>query len=271
MNSESIVPSAAAPASSVVPGDVDLIAAATLGPGAVLIAAATFGPGRAQLSGMPASGPGEVDGFAPLAPGLVDLIAAATSMPSGSAQSSPALAPVGAGRNMEPASSPGAGAGSVALVGTCINDRHPSLAGRVLVRFAAGAGERDLWLATLAHLPVRCEDRVLLLQPGNWPEPLVVGVIDGLRERAAEANAAAVLILKNDETLEIRDQDGAPLLGVVPTPGGPVLRLARADQRLEVGGRLTVAADAIEFTARGEVTLSAGGDVVVNGEEIKLN
>ncbi len=169
----------------------------------------------------------------------------------------------------KPAASPGPG--SSALVGLCIDDAHPTLAGRVLVRTDAGAGEQDRWLATLAHLPVRREDRVLLLQPGNWPEPLVVGVIDGLRERTAVSHAAAALTMKNDETLEIRDADGAPLLAILPTPAGPVLRLACANQRLEIAGRLTFAADAIDFLARGEVSLAAGGDVVVTGEEIKLN
>jgi hypothetical protein len=191
------------------------------------------------------------------APDLVDMIAAASSAPvpmGGTAR--PALGP-------DPESS--------VLVGLCLDDRHPSLAGRVLVRITDGGGERDAWLATLAHLPVRREDRVLLVQPANWPEPLVVGVIDGLRERSATTHAAAELTLKTDETLEIRAQDGAPLLAIVPTPDGPVLRLARADQRLEVSGTLAFAADAIDFSARGGVSLAAGGDVVVTGEEIKLN
>jgi hypothetical protein len=163
--------------------------------------------------------------------------------------------------------------GPSAMVGVCLDDAHPTLAGRVLIRVAdgAGVGARDLWVATLAHLPVRREDRVLLLQPANWPEPLVVGVIDGLRERTPAAQTAAALLLKADEVLEVRDSDGAPLVAIVPSPGGPVLRLARADQRLEIAGRLAFAADAIELTARGEVSVSAGGDVVVTGEEIKLN
>jgi hypothetical protein len=101
--------------------------------------------------------------------------------------------------------------------------------------------------------------------------PVVVGVIDGLRARTAETHPAAALTLRSNETLEIRGADGAPLLAIVPTPAGPVLRLTRADQRLEVDGRLAFAADAITFVARGEVSLSAGGDVIVTGEEIKLN
>jgi hypothetical protein len=229
-----------------------------------------FGP--AGQGGARPAGPTERVAAAVSSSGLVDLIAAATP---GRAEvsSGPGAVPGAAEQNPGPASGPAAAAGI--LVGTCIDDQHPTLAGRVLVRFADRGGdqarERELWLATLAHLPVRREDRVLLLQPGNWPELLVVGVIDGLRERTAATSAAAVLTLKNDETLEIRDQDGTALLTVAPTPAGPVLRLARADQRLEIAGRLAVAADAIALEARGEVTLAAGGDVVVTGEEIKLN
>jgi hypothetical protein len=187
--------------------------------------------------------------------GLAELIASSAS----------ASAPIGQ------AVAPAPGRGASALVGECVEDRHPTLAGRVQVRFTDPSGEQSLWLATLAHLPVRCEDRVLLLQPANWPEPVVVGVIDGLRARTAETHPAATLTLRSDETLEIRGQDGAPLLAIVPSPAGPVLRLARADQRLEIAGRLAFAADSIDFQARGEVSLAAGGDVVVTGEEIKLN
>ena len=212
-------------------------------------------------------------------PDLVEMIAAATpAFDDAAGIATPALDGVagiatsaldGVAGIAKPALSPGLG--TSALVGICIDDAHPTLAGRVRVRFADGAGEREQWLATLAHLPVRREDRVLLLQPGNWPEPLVVGVIDGLRAHTAAPHAAVALTLKNDETVEVRDQDGAPLLAIMPTPDGPVLRLARADQRLEVAGRLAFAADAIDFIARGDVSLTAGGDVDVTGEEIKLN
>jgi hypothetical protein len=159
------------------------------------------------------------------------------------------------------------------LVGLCMDDSHPTLCGRVLVRIAAvaGAEETDRWMATLAHLSVRRDDRVLVMQPVNWPEPLVVGVIDGLRPRSAPVRPAASLDLKADETLEVRDQNGGLLLQIVPAPGGPVLRLAHADQRLEVAGRLVIAAEAIGLEAHGEVRVDAGGDVTVTGEEINLN
>ncbi len=169
------------------------------------------------------------------------------------------------------------------VVGHCLDDRHPHLAGRVLVRVSSRSGEssgessgeasreRDVWVPTLAHIVVRRDDRVLLLQPGNWSELVVIGVLDGLRQRSAPALTAAAVTLRRDEQIEIQDHDGKPLLAIVPTAQGPVLRLAQADQMLEIAGRLTIAATAIELRARGEMALSAGGDVVVSGEEIKLN
>lgn len=165
------------------------------------------------------------------------------------------------------------------IVGHCLDDRHPQLLGRVLVRISGRTGEgasessseRDVWVPTLAHIVVRRDDRVLLLQPGNWSELVVIGVLDGLRQRSAPKLTAAAMTLRRDEQIEIQDHDGKPLLAIVPTTQGPVLRLAQADQMLEIAGRLTIAATAIELRARGEMALSAGGDVVVSGEEIKLN
>ena len=158
------------------------------------------------------------------------------------------------------------------VVGECVDDRHPQLPGRVLVRIAGNDGSaQELWVACLVHSPVRRADRVLLLQPGNWPEPVVVGVLDGLRPRAAPTTTAATLDLRRDELVELRDHTGAPLVTIVPSEHGPVLRLARADQRLEIAGKLAIAAETVEFRAAGAMTLAAGGDVVVTGEEIALN
>jgi len=157
------------------------------------------------------------------------------------------------------------------VVGDCIDDRHPQLTGRVLVRIVDEHGERTCWMATLANQVVRRGDRVLVQQPNNWDEPVVIGVLDALRQRTVQMTTTASVELQQDEQIEIRDHHGAPLLTIVPTPTGPVLRLARADQRLEIAGCLTFAASAIELHAKGNCTITAGGDVVVNGEEIKLN
>jgi hypothetical protein len=66
------------------------------------------------------------------------------------------------------------------VVGECLDTRHPSLAGRVLVHWSLYTGPGgSAWLPTLHGIPVCAGDRVLLTQPSNAPEPIVLGVIDG--------------------------------------------------------------------------------------------
>src|SRR5882762_6141448 len=63
------------------------------------------------------------------------------------------------------------------LVGECLDTQHPSLQGRVLVRWLETTGAAtEHWVPTLQGMPVRVADRVLLLRPANWPEPVVIGV-----------------------------------------------------------------------------------------------
>lgn len=166
---------------------------------------------------------------------------------------------------------PGLEAGSGMLIGTVLDDRHPQRPGRVLVRMPTPSGVLDLWLPCLAHLAVRRDDRVLLLRPGNWPEALVAGVVDGLSTARPEPRPAALIELRADEALEVRGQDGRSLLSIVPGSAGPVIRLARSDQRVEVAGHLEFAAESITLRASGAVGVQAGGDVEVVGEAIRLN
>src|SRR5690348_3485617 len=73
------------------------------------------------------------------------------------------------------------------LIGECVDARHPSLQGRVLVKFTISGHEQTRWLAKLQGLPVRVGDRVLMLCPGNsfdhGPEWIVTGVVDGFATR----------------------------------------------------------------------------------------
>ena len=167
--------------------------------------------------------------------------------------------------------SPQTGRLSGVVVGECLDDHHPQLTGRALVRIVEANAVRELWVATLTHSVVRRGDRILVMQPANWPEPVVIGVLDGVHQRTAPTVTAAAMTLRRDEQIIINDHLGATLLSIIPSAEGPVLRLARADQQLEIDGRLAIAADAIELRARGGMNLTAAGDVVVVGEEIKLN
>lgn len=159
------------------------------------------------------------------------------------------------------------------LVGACIDDRHPSLQGRVRVRIARGDDETEAWLPVLQTVTVRTGDRVLVQEVENWPEPVVTGVVDGFASRPeAPRRTAAALELKRDEVVEIRTPDGAPLAELHAGPEGPVLRVVSDDLDLDVPGRLALRAGKLSLSAReGSVEIEAGDDVVVRGEVIHLN
>jgi hypothetical protein len=78
------------------------------------------------------------------------------------------------------------------VVGECLDVGNPSLVGRVLVRWSLYIGPGgSAWLPTLHGVPVRAGDRVLVTQPSNVPEPVVVGVIDGIASRSESQRAMA--------------------------------------------------------------------------------
>lgn len=159
------------------------------------------------------------------------------------------------------------------LIGVCTDDRHPTLLGRVRVHWTSGEGNRDAWLAVLRHVVVRAGDQLLLSQPLNGPEPIVVGVIDGFAPRPAAPDITAARVeLKADESLRVEDARGRALLEVRASEAGPVLRLLQKDLAVEVEGKLAFRADSIRMSAKhGRVEIEATDDVCVKGEVIHLN
>jgi len=164
-------------------------------------------------------------------------------------------------------------AGEGALVGECVDDRHPTLLGRVEIRVQSKAcAPVDTWLATLRGVTVRVGDRVLLQRAANWPEPVVVGVLDGFEARPIPARTAAgTLELRADETVLVLDSRGRPLLEIGDGEHGPSIRLAQPDLEIDVPGHLRMRADSIRLTAAGPIEIDADGDVVVRGDVIELN
>ena len=160
------------------------------------------------------------------------------------------------------------------LIASCIDDRHPSLQGRVLVQFVDAEGrEQQLWVPTLHGLPVRISDRVLMVRPGNSDEWIVTGVVDGFAHRPEVAKTPAAQIeLKGDECLQVVSSAGQPLVEVSQSSAGPVVRLLEPDVRVEFAGKLVVRAEGIEFEATlGQVAIKAREDVVIKGELVRLN
>jgi hypothetical protein len=154
-----------------------------------------------------------------------------------------------------------------------MDDRHPVLLGRVRVRHRTGDEEREEWVPVLRGVAVRVGDQLLLNQPKNGGELIVVGVVDGFARRdAVPQQAAARLELKPDEVLRVEDALGRTLLELRADETGPVVRLLQQGLAIEVDGKLSFRADAIQLQARqGAVEIDATDEVCVKGEVIHLN
>lgn len=160
------------------------------------------------------------------------------------------------------------------LVGECIKAGHPTLRGRILVRWMDAAGkEHDHWLPTLQNLPIRTADRVIMVKPANWNEMLVTGVIDGFANRPdIQRKASAKLKLEHDETIQVTDPGGEALFELFQTQKGAVVRFLRKDVNIEWPGKLSLKAESIELKAdAGPVDIKASDDVRIKGEVIHLN
>jgi hypothetical protein len=159
------------------------------------------------------------------------------------------------------------------LLGTCLDVRHPTLQGRVLVRWAEQEATHERWVPTLQGLPVRPSDRVVLMQPANYDEAIVTGVLDGFTRRPEpKCETAAVLEIQRDEAVRVRSVDGQDLIEVFQSADGPVVRLLDEDVHLELPGTLRVQAARIALEAtQGSVEINASDDVNVRSEVINLN
>lgn len=164
--------------------------------------------------------------------------------------------------------------GPLCMMGECIDARHPTLQGRVLVRWRAPGGHvQQRWLPTLQGLPVREADRVLMLRPEGSDEPVVTGVVDGFAQRPVpERSSAAVIELARDEAVRLLGTDGKPLLELHQGESGPVLTVLHDDLEIAAPGRLRLRGKHVQVQAdQGPVEVHATDDVVLRGEVIKLN
>lgn len=160
------------------------------------------------------------------------------------------------------------------FVGECLDDRHPSITGRVLIGWQdAQSNAIEKWLPALQGLSVRKLDRVLLQQPVNWPEPIVFGVVDGCADRPEpDFESKHAIELKPDEAVRIDSHNGSPLVEICQVDDQPVVRLLSDDVNLDMSGKLKISAQDIDLAAKkGQVSITAESDVVVKGEIIELN
>jgi hypothetical protein len=160
------------------------------------------------------------------------------------------------------------------FVAECIDSRHPTLQGRVQIRWEGSRHEGvEQWVPTLHGLAIRRGDRLLLQMPQGGTEPIVIGVVDGFVPRPEpERSAAAQIELKNDEVFRVCGQEGQPLVEIIHDDKGPIVRLLQSDTRVDIKGKLSISAAELELSAvKGKVRIEASDDVDVIGETIHLN
>lgn len=170
-------------------------------------------------------------------------------------------------------------------VGEVVDTHHPDATGRIKVRWAEASGTPlERWLACLRNIKPRRGERVLLEQPGNWPEPLVVGSFDAVdvcdacdagsadTASAHDVERAASLKLEPGQCVSIADAQGKVLMQVHASQEGPVVRFLESNVEFEAAGKLRLAAQTLEFEGgRGGIDLRTEADTVVRARYIRLN
>jgi hypothetical protein len=164
------------------------------------------------------------------------------------------------------------------LLGEVIDTHHPDLPRLLFVRWIDGNGEQvERWLQRVRGITPLRGDRVLLEQPANWSEKLVMAVLDDGRSGQPIASAVAdsgapSLQLAAEQCVRIADADDNPLLEIHASNNGPVVRLMNRNATFEVPGKLRFQADTIEFEGgRGGVDIRTEADTVVRSRYIRLN
>jgi len=165
---------------------------------------------------------------------------------------------------------------SQALLGEVIDTHHPDVPGLLFVRWIDGNGvSTERWLQRMRGAVPKRGDRVLLQQPANWPEKIVMAVLDDGRSgdmiEPSVANGPTIQ-LATEQCVRIADFNGNDLLEVHTSANGPVVRLMNRNATFEVPGKLRFQADTIEFEGgRGGVDIRTEADTVVRSRYIRLN
>ncbi|AZD22385.1 hypothetical protein [Pseudomonas chlororaphis] len=161
------------------------------------------------------------------------------------------------------------------LLGEVIDTHHPELPGYVFVRWSAGSEQVARWLECVRTVVPQRGDRVLLEQPANWPEALVVATLEPPYPGAIQpppSEASQTVTVPSGQCVRIADARGNPLIEVQGSSRGPVVRLIGDDVDLQVDGKLRLRAEAIELRGgRGGVDIRTDAETVVRGRFIRLN
>ncbi len=163
-------------------------------------------------------------------------------------------------------------ASPTAEVACCLEEQHPTLLGRVLCGFERST-QLQVWLPCLMHVRPRKGDRVLITRCPGAPHGVVVGVVDGYRQRVLPVpRMRATHVLGEDDALVIEDAGGRAVLELRASEEGTRVRLLHATTKFVADGELSFEARKVSILAsQGPLLLDASEDVRIRGEQIHLN
>jgi hypothetical protein len=158
------------------------------------------------------------------------------------------------------------------LIGRCVTQRVQGESQSVEVGFNDDDGiHRMVTIACMDQVFPQIGDTVVMLRPQNADYPIVIGTLGscGRRSIALTTGFSAEVDASN---LCIRNPNGRVLLEIDTGKKIPSVALGEQDLSLDLSGRLSVVAKAIDLRAtEGDVQIMANNDVVARGERIQLN
>lgn len=165
------------------------------------------------------------------------------------------------------------------LTGKCIEETHPEREGLYRVEYVNDAGETvRSWAEALRGVRVRQDDRVLLAQPLNRQEPIILGIV-GFSETASPDEASGfevrennVVVLKGDMPIQVVTHDGRKLVEIGKSMHGPTIRICQRDATINLPGTLSISAGELKLHSHsGDVRIDADREVSIKGDLIRLN
>jgi len=174
---------------------------------------------------------------------------------------------------------PTAVASGNSYLGEIIDTHHPDIPGRLFVRWQDENGhEQERWLMYCLSNGLYKGSKVLISQPANWSDCIVVAVLASSqpenRTKAIENTAdqaPARLSIKASETIQVETESGKPLLQITHYDQGAVLRLGK-NINLELPGTFRIDADRIELNSKqGGTDCRSDGEIVCRSPRIRLN
>ena len=172
---------------------------------------------------------------------------------------------------------PSSGDNSHVVVGEVVDTHHPELRGRVFVQWFEENGENhQKWLSVVNGLYIQKGDRVLVIQPENWNEKIITNVLEGALGSDSvveeQSEKARILELEQNETIQLQNAEGKPLIDIRSSTQGPVVRILNNNLQIEASGRLKFKAETVEIEGgRGGVDIRTEADTVVRSRHIRLN